>query len=316
MHVAGVRGGTALIGVDLGGTKCHSVLAEAGGAVVCQDWRRTAELPDPADVVLAGIGALRAQARARGLEIAAVAVGVPGFVDPVAGRVVGAANLPWEGAYDLRGRLRRDLPEPCGIENDVNLAALGEARVGAGRGAGSFVTLALGTGLGGAVVVDGRVLRGAHGAAGEFGLLLADRGQLAGRTAGMESLVGGRGVAARARALAAGDPAATELDPRTTDAADVFAAAGRGDPVAGAVLEEVLEHVAMAVVDVCAVVDPELVVLDGSIGRALAPRLPRLGALVATSLRYPPRLAVSALAPSAALAGAVTEAARLAGLPG
>jgi glucokinase len=172
--------------------------------------------------------------------------------------------------------------------------------------------MALGTGLGGALLLGGALVRGHRDAAGEFGFLLGGRHQLARPgLMGMESLVGGRAIAARARAAAAADPGATELRPGTADAAAVFAAAARGDAVAGRIVDEVVEHLALAVVDVCAVVDPERVVLDGAVGRALAPWTPRLAELVAASLPSSPGITVSELAPSAALAGGIAEARRL-----
>jgi glucokinase len=291
----------AVIGVDLGGTKCSAVLADGSGAIVDQVHRSSDALPDPVDVLIGVLADLRAAAAERRLEVRAVAIGIPAFVDPVSGLVVGGWNLGWQ-ELDLRARLDPVVREPYALENDVNLAALGEARVGAGVGASSFVTVSLGTGLGGAVVVDGQVLRGRHGAAGEIGFLMADRGQLRRPgLMGMESRVGGRWIAARARELAAGDPV-------LEDAAAVFAAAGRGNAVATQVLEELLEHVAMTIVDVTAVVDPERVVLDGSIGRALEPYLPQLVQLVEPSVLYPPDIRVSRLQPTAVLAGAVAEA--------
>lgn len=307
---AGGRG--AVIGVDLGGTKCHSVLADADGVVLHEDYRRTDALPDPADVLLRAIADLRAVAAAAGRTVGALAIGVPASIDPRSGLVMGGVNLGWD-SYDLDARLLPEVEEPYLVENDVNLSALGEARVGAGRGASSFVTVSLGTGLGGAVVVDGHLLRGHRNAAGEIGFLMASRRQL--RKPGllaMEALVGGWSIAARARQLAAAHPTATGLAPDTTDTSAVFAAAERGDRVGVRVLEEVLDHVAMTIIDVTAVLDPERVVLDGSIGRALAPHLPRLADLVAPSVLYAPELRVSTLAPSAALAGAVAEAHRLA----
>jgi glucokinase len=128
----------------------------------------------------------------------------------------------------------------------------------------------------------------------------------------MESLVGGPALALRARELATAE-GGTGL--RWDDAAAVFAAAEGRNPIAVRVIDELLEHVAMAVVDVCAVVDPERVVLDGSVGRSLAPYLPRLADLVRPSLLYPPDLRISELAPNAALVGAVSEAVRLLDAP-
>jgi glucokinase len=314
MRAASQPGG--LLAVDLGGTKCHAVLADARGEVLHEDYRHTAEQAEPVDVLLAVLRELRCAADRHGVGIDAVAIGIPAFIDRHTGLVVGGNNLGWHG-FDLSARLDEVLPEPYVVENDVNLAALGEARAGAGRGADSFATVSLGTGLGGAIVVEGRLLRGAHAAAGEFGFLMAGRDQLRRPgLMGMESLVGGRAIAARARALAALDPGGTELDPDTADAAAVFAAAQRADRLAGQLVDELLEHVAMAVVDITAVVDPELVVLDGSLGRALRPCLPRLTELIRPSVLCPPDLAVSTLAPNAALVGAITEARRLADAAG
>lgn len=297
----------AVIGVDLGGTKCSAVLADEAGRIVAEAHRRSDAEPDPADVLLGAVAELRAAAADRGLDVRALAIGIPAFIDPVSDLVVGGFNVGWHG-FDLRARLDAAIPEPWSVENDVNLAALGEARVGAGRGASSFVTISLGTGLGGAVVVDGRLLRGRHGAAGEIGFLMADRGQLRRPgVMGMETRVGGRWLAARARELAAADPAADPAE-RWLDTAAVFAAVERGDRVGRQVLEELLEHVAMTVIDVTAVLDPERVVLDGSIGRALEPYVPRLVALVEPSVLYVPEVCVSTLAPTAVLAGAVAEA--------
>jgi glucokinase len=302
----------AVIGLDLGGTKCSAVLADGGGQIVGQAHRRSDAATDPADVLLGVVAELRAAAAERDLEVRAVAMGIPAFIDPVSDLVVGGFNVGWHG-FDLRARLDAAIPEPWSVENDVNLAALGEARVGAGRGASSFVTVSLGTGLGGAVVVDGHLLRGRHGAAGEIGFLMADRGQLRRPgLMGMESRVGGRWLAARARELAAADPAGGPVD-RMADVAAVFAAAEQGDRVGRQVLEELLEHVAMTVVDVAAVLDPERVVLDGSIGRALEPYVPQLVALVEPSVLYAPDVRVSTLAPTAVLAGAVAEAWHLTG---
>lgn len=284
-----------VIGVDLGGTKCHAALVDPAGTFVHEVYRRTSELPDPADLLIDTVAGLRRAALAAGQDVGGVGIGVPGFLDPGSGLVVGAWNLGWHG-FDLCARLDEELSEPYVVENDVNLAAVGEARVGAGRGARSFVVMSLGTGLGGAVVIDGHVVRGAHGAAGEFGFLLPGRDQL-GRPGvmAMEACVGGWALAERGA-------------PDQADAAALFAAARRGDRPAVQVLEEFLEHVAMTVVDVVAVLDPERVIFDGSIGRALGPYLARLGELIAPSVLYVPELVVSALTPSAPLVGAVAEA--------
>jgi predicted NBD/HSP70 family sugar kinase len=210
-------------------------------------------------------------ATTRGQSVAGIALGVPGHVDPATGVVSGAVNLRWEHAHP--GRLLRErVGLPSRVDNDVNFAALGEAARGVGSTMRDFAVLALGTGVGGALVLVGRLRRGANHAAGELGFLLPSLEQLLhGARMGMEA---------------------------------VFAAHRRRDPLAGRVVEEVVDHVAMVVIDVCAVLDLEGVVVDGSIGRALAPEMPGISERVNATLPYPVQLSVSVLEPSAALVGA------------
>jgi glucokinase len=298
----------AVIAVDLGGTKCHGALADLAGEILDEDYRRTFEHPEAAQTLLASIANLRAAAAAAGLPVRAVAVGIPALLDPDTGLAVAGPNLGWDG-FDLTGALKAELAEPFTIDNDVNLAALGQAWRGEGRGASSFVTLSLGTGIGGAVVLDGRVVRGRHNAAGEIGYLLSDPAQLrhsTGRPA-LESRAAGPAIAARARELAAQDPARTALGPSSTGA-DVFAAAAGGDPVAVTVLDETVEHVAMAIANITAVLDPQRVILDGSVGRALEQYLPRIAELVGRTAFAAPEIVVSRLGPNATVVGAIAGA--------
>jgi glucokinase len=298
----------AVIAVDLGGTKCHGALADLAGEILDEDYRRTFEHPEAVQTLLASIANLRAAAAAAGLPVRAVAVGIPALLDPDTGLAVAGPNLGWDG-FDLTGALKAELTEPFTVDNDVNLAALGQAWRGEGRGASSFVTLSLGTGIGGAVVLDGRVVRGRHNAAGEIGYLLSDPAQLrqsAGRPA-LEARAGGPAIAARARELAAQDPARTALGPSSTGA-DVFAAAAGGDPVAVTVLDETVEHVAMAIANITAVLDPQRVILDGSVGRALEPYLPRIAELVGRTAFAAPEIVVSRLGPNATVVGAIAGA--------
>ena len=299
----------AVLAVDLGGTKCHGAVADLSGEILAEDYRRTFDRPEAADTLLASIASLRDAATAAGLPVRAVAVGIPALVDPDSGLAVAGPNLGWDG-FDLFGLLKTELAEPFAVDNDVNLAALGQAWRGEGRDASSFVTLSLGTGIGGAVVLDGRVVRGRHNAAGEIGYLLSHRAQLHRGTGApaLESVAAGPAIAARARELAAQDPARTTLDPETATGADVFAAAADGDPVAAEVLAETVEHVALAITNITAVLDPQRVILDGSVGRALEPYVPRIAELVARNAFAAPEVLVSRLGPNATVVGAVAAA--------
>jgi glucokinase len=254
--------------------------------------------------------------------VRAVVVGIPALIDPLSQLATAGPNVHWQG-FDLLGVLRAELTEPFEVDNDVNLAALGEAWRGQGRGISSFVTMSLGTGIGGAVVIDGHLIRGSHNAAGEVAYFPfwprppgpvpggppADRG--AGRP-GFEDVASGPALRARAAELIRGG-VASELAVRPGgepgfEVADVFAAAAAGDPAGDQVVAELTGYVAAAVAGVTALVDPERIILDGAIGRALEPWLPGLRTAVAASVFRPPGIVVSGLGADAAITGAIARA--------
>jgi len=131
-----------VIAVDLGGTKCHGAIADLGAEMLTEDYRGTFSEGDPGRTVLATINALRDEARSQKLEVRAIVVGVPAVPDPDSGLVSAGPNVHWE-EYDLLGFLREHLDEPLRIENDVSLAAIGQAWRGEGQALEGFVTLSL-----------------------------------------------------------------------------------------------------------------------------------------------------------------------------
>ncbi len=167
------RGNGALRGgIDLGGTKIQAVVISRSHQVVGGARRPTPTDGGPDAVAAAltsAIGEAAAQAGVTPRHLLGVGVGSPGSVDVEAGTVSQARNLPgWEGTYPLGERLERALGCPIRLGNDVQVANIAELRLGAGHGRGSFLGVAWGTGIGGSVVLDGRLWRG-RGAAGEIG---------------------------------------------------------------------------------------------------------------------------------------------------
>jgi predicted NBD/HSP70 family sugar kinase len=254
-------------------------------------------------------------------QVVHTVVGSPGVSDPGTHRVRYAVNLPGWGRSGLFDRLRADLGTGLDVMNDANLAALGEYALGAGQGTRLFAYLWVGTGLGAGIVSDGKLLRGGHGAAGEIAYLPvfplpeeAESRPPAGEPGtkdaavprgALEDAVSADAVVRLAHAM--GMPAAT-----TRTAKDVFTAARAGDPVARRVVEREAARLAHAVAALSAVLDPELVVLGGGVGRngdlLLAPLREALHGL--TPLR--PRVVSSALGDDAVLLGAVALAAEAA----
>ncbi len=296
-----------VIAVDLGGTRCHGALADLAGGVVAEDFRPAGEGSEAVGALLTCIAVLEARATELGMPVRAAVVGIPALIDPATGLATAGPKVHWQG-LDLLGMLRENLELPFEVDNDVNLGALGQAWRGAGRGAHSFVLISIGTGIGGAVVIDGHLVRGRHNAAGEvayFPVGLSGGGAAGGR-AGFEDVASGTALLARsAELIARGLPSSLGGEYAVSD---IFAAARRGDSVGGQVVSDLIGHVAAAIAGATALVDPERIILDGSIGRALEPWLEDLRTAVTASVFRSPDIVISKLGPNATVLGAIARA--------
>lgn len=307
-----------VVAVDVGRSFVRSAIADLTGDI---RGRRDERSRVRSSAALVGqIGELArgvaTDLRVRWSKVVYSVVGSPGIVEPALDHVALAHNLPGWGRPGLLGAISRELGRHVEVENDVNLAALGEQRLGAGKDVPNFLFLQVGAGVGMGMVLDGELFRGATGAAGEVGYLplgQQDPHDPSSRRYGaLERDLAAGGVVRLARKLGMTGP----LDGRR-----VFAAARRGDPVARRVVEIEAERIALAVAAVVPVADPELVILGGAIGRngdlLLEPVRRELRALSP----FHPRLEVSSLGEDAVLHGAIAvalEAARdrLLGLDG
>lgn len=221
-----------------------------------------------------GIKALAPRARGSAGSVsrpAAIAFGVPSAVDPRTGRVSLANNLPGWRNIDLGGVMKAEFQVPVVVDNDANMAALGEHWKGAAGRASSFVFIALGTGIGAGIVVDGRLCHGRTGNAGELYRLNLDWRRWAdvfADTGYFEYQVGGLGIAAAGRrALGLRQRGGAENLVSARDAQFVFEAFRQGDARARAVLERSFTILGVGVADLVSVLDPDLVVLGGGLTR-------------------------------------------------
>jgi predicted NBD/HSP70 family sugar kinase len=277
-----------VVGLDLGARFVRGAVCDLGGAIRA---RQDVELASPdAEGAADAIAGLRASLfDAPALDpslVDSVIVGVPGVV-----AADGTLQVT-ENVAGLEGRrfgeeIQAALELPVTLENDINLAALGEQWQGVARGVADFVFLSVGTGMGAGLVLGGELHRGRNGAAGEIDFALAGVGETVDPSAAE--------VSALAQQLAG-----LAADPRV-----VFASARRGEAGALAVVDEVARRIALHLAPIAAVADVELVVLGGGIGAngdlLLAPIEQRL----ADWLPFPPRIAVSTLGEAAVLTGAV-----------
>ena len=230
-------------------------------------------------------------------------VGVPGVVDPIDGSVSLASNaLGIEGA-GLAGRLTDALGVPAQLENDINLAALGEQWRGVARGVDDFLFLSIGTGMGAGLVLRGELHRGRNGAAGELDYAFVG--------VGPDTDPCAAAVSAFAAELAARHTGVTSLLP-PFEPRPIFAAARAGDALARTIVAEEARRIGLHVLPVAAVADVDLVILGGGIGANGDLLLEPIRVLLADALPYPPRVEVSALGEAAVLTGALATGVRAA----
>jgi predicted NBD/HSP70 family sugar kinase len=252
-----------------------------------------------AEAALAAIDALvPALVEATGVpasRIDGAVVGIPGAVDSATGRISLATNVPGLEERDFGAELAERLGLRVALENDINLAALGEQWLGVARGVEDFVFLSIGTGLGAGLVLRGELHRGRHGAAGELDFVASGLGAEIDPCADA--------VAAFAAGLADGGTATTLTPPYEAPA--IFAAARGGDAVAQQTVDELARRIALHVVPIAAVTDVDLVVLGGRLGANGDLLLEPVRTRLDDWLPHPPRLAVSSLGETAVLTGAL-----------
>ena len=273
--------------------------------------------PDPVTLVRGAVATACGAAGVSADELRAFVIGTPGVLDPRTGDPRLAVNLPaWhEGVL---AALRSDLRRPVTIENDVNLAAMAEHASGAAAGAGDFVLVWLGVGLGLATMLGGRLHRGAGGAAGEIGYLPVPGVPLPQdvthpATGAFQGLIGAQALLPLAAAYGFGSAAArpASAGPASAGAAvrAAVAAAVAGDPRGSDFLGELAGRVATGVASVCVVLDPGLVVLGGEIGLAGGDELAgRVAARVAQICPARPRVVPTGIGGGPVLRGAILAA--------
>jgi predicted NBD/HSP70 family sugar kinase len=284
-----------VIGMDVGGTSTRAQLADLDGTPLAE-FQEPTRATDP-DELIRQIATLRdrllaehAQAKDR---LKAVAIGTPGVIDPATHRTHYAPNVPALGHPDFYARLSRAWPVPITMGNDVNFAALGEARIDRSRRIPDFVFVSIGTGLGFGIVQDGRIYHGHAGRAGELGYLPYPPGS----DSTIESFVSGPGIGRRHERL--GGSGLVQ---------DAFDEADQGESPGKAAVEHFLSDLAWLLAIVSTLLDPHRIVLGGGIGVRCRPYIPHLESALWRLSPIRPVLAISQLGGRAGLVGAVSQA--------
>jgi glucokinase len=253
-----------IIGVDIGGTKIAAGVIDAGSQVI-ERMQRSTPAQQGADAVLATVVEMVTTLRAAHSEIAAVGVGSAGQVDSASGMVVDAnENLPGFRGLALRDTLASALHLPVAVENDVKAAALAEAARGDGQGARQMLLVMVGTGIGGALVIDGQIYRGASSIAGEIGHipLMLSEGRLCacGRSGCIEAYASGRAISDIYMQLS---QSAQRLDVGT-----IAARARSGEELARSVLSQAGYALGFTLGGLLNTLNPDTLVLGGGVLQA------------------------------------------------
>lgn len=246
------------IGVDLGGTNLRAAAVDATGKMLDKIGVDT-HAQAGRDAVLGEMAQAIETLRARLGEhnLAGIGIGVPGFILMDRGVIAGSANLPQFNDYPIRDDLARRLRAPVILENDANAAALGEKWIGAGRGVEDLVLLSLGTGIGGGIVVGGRVLHGHAGMAGEIGhITIASRGYPCGcgNSGCLEKYASATAISVMARLIGLGPELTSE---------EVYSLALGGDPRARTVFRSMGEALGAGLASLINIFNFPLYLLSG-----------------------------------------------------
>ncbi len=267
-----------VLAVDLGGTKIYSALVAPGGLIERRDVRPTeVDLGQERvlDNIMAGIEAVAPPAASHDASVLGLGIGAPGPLDPHTGKICFAPNLHWHD-FNLRDFLQKRLDIPVFLENDANLAALGEHRYGAGRGHDHMVFITVSTGIGGGLILDGDIYDGAFGAAGEIGHMsvVPDGPECTcGNRGCLEALGSGWAIKRQAGELIASGRGRRILDAAGGDASAagspaVVQAARAGDPEAGALLAMAGRYLGQAIGNVANLMNPSIFVIGGGVAAA------------------------------------------------
>lgn len=260
-------------GIDIGGTTVK--LGFFAGDKLLHKWEIVTDTSEEGKAILPDIaGAVLGYLQEHSIpkdQVYGLGVGVPGAVLP-SGVVNRCVNTGW-GVVDVTGELERLTGIPAKAGNDANVAALGESWKGGAAGAKNVAMFTLGTGVGGGIILDGKILAGVHGAAGEVGHIPTDREETAvcgcGNRGCAEQYGSATGIVRTARRMLQNTDAPSALrQMENFTCKDIFDCAGAEDTVAKEILEQVYDDLGFLIAKVTCVVDPEMILIGGGVSKA------------------------------------------------
>ncbi|HGD5174650.1 TPA: ROK family glucokinase [Streptococcus agalactiae] len=269
-----------LLGIDLGGTTIKFGILTLEGEVQ-EKWAiETNTLENGRHIVSDIVESLKHRLSLYGLtkdDFLGIGMGSPGAVDRTSKTVTGAFNLNWANTQEVGSVIEKEVGIPFFIDNDANVAALGERWVGAGANNPDVVFVTLGTGVGGGVIADGNLIHGVAGAGGEIGHMIVDPENgftcTCGNKGCLETVASATGVVRVARQLAEQYEGSSAIKAAidngdTVTSKDIFIAAEDGDKFANSVVERVSRYLGLAAANISNILNPDSVVIGGGVSAA------------------------------------------------
>lgn len=267
-----------VVAVDLGGTKITSAVITREDEMISRIYRLTLAHEGPQNVINRIVDAVKLSVRKAGLEMADIgdiSIGAPGPVDINRGLVSGAPNLPRWHNIPLRDRLADSLGKPVFLLNDASAAALGEHRMGAGRGVDNLIYITVSTGIGGGLIINGRLYNGTDGCAAEIGhMIIKFDGPVCkcGQHGCLESLASGTAIADLAQMrLGKGEKSMMTVmadnKSRGVTAEVVAAAARKRDALALKVIEETAGYLGIGLANLVNIINPQMIIIGGGVSK-------------------------------------------------
>jgi glucokinase len=300
-----------VIGTDIGGTKVKTVISDLGGNIMASSSFQTG--PDILKQLAKEIEKLIEKSGIELGKILGMGAGVPGITDPKTGVVFEAPSLNWV-RYPFLTEAKRYFSFPVYVDNDVNVAALGEQWLGNAKNKENVMYIAVGTGIGSGLIIQNQLYRGAANAAGEVGYTVTDKNAMKSdfkpvfhRYGFLESVAGGKAIGEKFAAVIGQKPD-HPLHPKASEITgeDAFAYAKNGDTDALDVIQEAIEHLAYGIVNAAALLNPEVIILGGGVMKSSEFILPKLREIVNQYLPSPVELRISQLGENTGVLGAVS----------
>ncbi|AZB44628.1 ROK family transcriptional regulator [Bacillus sp. FJAT-42376] len=303
-----------VIGVDIGGTKVRTGICDLSGKVVAVD-----EFPTQTHLLSGILTALELSAaklmRELGLvpeNILGMGIGAPGMTDVKRGIVLDAPSLGWKD-YELKKQAEAIFPWPVVIDNDVNVAVIGEQWIGAAKGLRNVVLISIGTGIGCGLIIHGELYRGSTWAAGEIGYMITDKTKSQSENLPayhkgygfLDRYTGGPSIVQKMEAELKSKPGHF-LSSSPFTAKDVFHAAQQGDETALGVVHEVVDHIGFAIANMISIINPEVVLLGGGVSKSADWFMPRIKEIITEYASVSAPVKRTAFAENLGVVGAVS----------